>query len=117
MATIVPLHQTQNHGTIKVTWETITDADSGGVANIPRYPDMSIQLAGDFSGAATITVEGSNDGSNYATLNDTQGVALATLGAAGVHQILENTEFIRLIRAAGDGSTDIDVTIHGHGDR
>lgn len=97
-----------------MTWTGITEADTGGVANIPRYPDMTVQVTGTFGGM-TVGIEGSNDGTNYSTLNDAQGNALS-LTAAGIEQILENTEFVR-IATTGGTSASVNVIIHGHGDR
>lgn len=75
---------------------------------------MTVQVTGTIGGA-TLTVEGSNDGTNFSTLNDAQGNALS-LTAVGIEQILENTEYIRIGRSGGT-TTNVNVVIHAHGDR
>jgi hypothetical protein len=51
------------------------NADTGIAIDMTDYADRSVQVEGTF-GSATITIEGSNDGTNWETLRDPQGVAL-----------------------------------------
>ena len=63
-----------------------------------------------FGAGDTVLVEGSNDGTNSATLNDPQGVALSKTAAALV-EVAQITKFIRPRVSAGDGTTAITVTL------
>jgi hypothetical protein len=56
-------------------------------------------------------MEGSNDGTTWATLMNSQGTALGTLTAAVIHDIAQNTRFIRPRISAGDGATALKVTL------
>jgi hypothetical protein len=75
----------------------------------PSYSDRSVQMFGAVGAAgfngATITMQGSNDGTNWFTLTDPLGNNIA-LTASGGKQILENTRYIRpLISVATTGTT------------
>ena len=72
-----------------------------------RYPDKTVHVTGTF-GTATVTIQGSNDGTNFTNLVDPQGNALS-FTATGIEQILENPEYIRVNRTSGDGTTDVSV--------
>jgi hypothetical protein len=60
--------------------------------------------------ASGMMIEGSNDGTNYHTLNDPQGNAL-DIAALKIEQILEVTRYIRPRVTAGDGTTSLSVTM------
>lgn len=71
------------------TYEAIED---------PARADRSVQVFGAVGAAGfngcTVTIQGSNDGTNWATLTDPQGVAI-TFTASGFKQITEVSRFIR----------------------
>jgi hypothetical protein len=101
---------------MKVTWANVTENDTfvawtkdGGCASLT---DKSIQFAGTFGGA-TLTVEGSNDETNFVGLNDPQGSAISATSAA-IEQILENTAVIRP-SISGGSSSSVTVTIVARG--
>ena len=100
--------RTQGHRTF--FWEEMGDADTGIHLASETFSDRSVQALGTFD-SATVTVQGSNDGTTWATLNDLQGSA-ATLTAAGLIGIAEMTRYIRVITSGGQGSTDLDVYLH-----
>ena len=74
------------------------------------FADRSVQITGTFGTGGTVLIEGSNDGTNYATLNDPQGVAISKT-AAGIFEISQIVKFIRPRVSAGDGTTSITVTL------
>ena len=100
----------------KWLWETMADDDVGGVAGAdagsPSFADKTVHVTGTFGGA-TVTIEGSNDGTNFVTLNDAGGSALS-FTSAGLKTILENPLEIRPKTAGGSG-TDVDVIIIARG--
>lgn len=91
------------------TWETLTESDTADAVELPGSPDRSIQVLGDFGTGGMLTVQGSNDGVTWATLNDPQGTALV-IGAAGIYAIQELTRYIRPAVTAGT-SVDLDVVM------
>ncbi len=101
-----------NDGIVEILWETLTTTNRPGSGiQLAKYPDKTVQVVGNFSGSAEITIEGSNDdGTTWFELRDSTGTALAYL-AAGGDMILENPKLLRPLLAAGDGSADLDVYI------
>lgn len=101
-----------------ITWSTLTTTNrngtpagkAGSALGLVKLADKTIQVIGTFGASATITVQGSNDGTNWATLTDPLGNAL-TSTAASLETITENPRFIRPALTNGDGSTDIDVLL------
>lgn len=85
-----------------VTWSAMATGDTGSAVQSPGFSDRSVQVEGTFGGA-TVTIQGSNDGTNYYTLTDTAGVAL-TFTSAGLRQMLQITRYVRPAVTAGAGS-------------
>lgn len=107
-AAITALKTIGDRGVRRVLWEEVGDDDDGAPVEMSGFADRSVQVVGTFDGA-TIVIEGSNDGTNYHTLNDPQGNAL-TITSAKTEQILEVTRWIRCrVSVNGAGSTDLDV--------
>lgn len=91
-------------------WPAMPAASEGDAHPHNQYADKSVQISGVLSGA-TVYIEGSNDGTNWATLTDVLGAPLA-LTAACIKTIIEATHLIRPRVSGGDGSTAVDVTIY-----
>lgn len=98
-----------NDGVILVTWETLTDGDSGEPVLVARYADKTVHSDGSYSGSGSITMQGSNNNTAWFTLSDHADTDISltadTVGAV----IAQNPLWIRPLVASGDGSTDIDV--------
>jgi hypothetical protein len=94
---------------VKASW-ALGNADTGVAIDRTDFADRSVQVEGTF-GAATVTIQGSNDGTNWETLRDPQGVALS-FTSAGLKQILETTLYIRPVSSGGTG-TALTVTLVG----
>jgi hypothetical protein len=86
---------------VRLQW-SLGAGETGDAVKYPEFADRSVQVAGTFGGA-TVTWEGSNDGTNYATLTDPQGNALSFIAAA-LAQILEVSQFGRPKVTGGAGS-------------
>lgn len=93
-------------GVTLASWNDLTGTENGDPVSVARWSDKTIQVAGVFT---SITVQGSNDGSNWATLHDLQGNNLS-LTAAGMEVIAENP---LLIRVASVGAAGCVATICG----
>ncbi|MFH0809041.1 MAG: hypothetical protein V2A77_01005 [Pseudomonadota bacterium] len=99
------------NGASAYSWALTQANASGARVSIPDYQDRTIQVAGAFD-SATIVIQGSNDGSNWVTLNDTTGTALSR-SAAFLAGILENPRYIRPYFASPGASTSVTVTLVG----
>ena len=75
--------------------------------SVASYVDKSIQVFGTFGAGGSLTVQGSNDGVNWATLSDEQGNALV-FTAPGIKMPAQATQYVRGA-ASGDGTTDLDM--------
>lgn len=104
----VAINSESNGNTITALWETMGDADTGTVIAFNEFLDRSVQVTGTFNGV-TVTIQGSNDGVNFATLKDYEGNGL-TFTAAGLRPIAEGVRYLRPITSGGS-STDVDVTL------
>lgn len=110
MATITPETNNIAPGVNTVTWETLTEADTGA-AFAPGSTDPlagSVQVIGTFGGA-TVILQGSNDGTNWVGLNDVAGNAIS-LTAAGAAEFSTAMAYIRP-SASGGSSQDVDVIV------
>ena len=91
-------------------WTGLLNGDSGVPLILGIYGDVSVQISGTFGTLGSVTLEGSNDGTNYVALTDPQGNAI-TKTAASIEQFLERTRYIRPNVTAGDGTTSLVVTV------
>lgn len=109
MATITPtvekIDSSNGHAYI-VTWEQLTENDTAAAVELIQFSDRSVQITGTFGGDA-VTLQGSNDGSTFATLNDPFGDPIS-MSAAGISGIAELTRWVRPGTPAGS-SADVDV--------
>lgn len=90
-------------------WETLTGTNNDGQAFEPLYQrDMSFQVLGTFGGA-TIVLQGSNDGTNWQTLNDPAGspISFTSAGLAAVQEYC--WQYRPLV--TGGSSVDIDAIL------
>lgn len=95
-------------GVVLVQWVGIGDSDTCVAAQVLDFADRSVQIAGTF-GAATIKLQGSNDGTNYADLTDPQGNAISKTTAA-IEAVMELTRYMKPVTSGGTGSA-ITVTV------
>ena len=95
-----------------ISWANIGTTDNVGSSEpVPGSHIKSVQFDGTFGAAATITLEGSNNGSNWVVLTDLQGNSISKTSAA-IEGIQEHTRYVRpKLASGGDGSTAIDITL------
>lgn len=115
MATITPtITPGKNFGDeslyLSYTPMTFSGTDVGVPLEEPGRADRSVQVTGTFGAGGNLRIEGSNDGTNYATLTDPQGNAL-DFTTAKIEQVSEITRYLRPRVTAGDGTTSLTVTI------
>jgi hypothetical protein len=94
---------------ITVSWAALLLNDDGQPFEAASFADYSVQAIGTFVG--TLTFEGSNNGTNWHTLNDAQAVAFSITGNA-LEQIAEVARYIRPKMTGGDGTTTVVVTMY-----
>lgn len=89
-------------------WTAIPNGNTGAPILMSTFSDRSVQVSGTFGAGGTVLLEGSNDGTTYATLTDPAGAAIS-FTAAGLKQVLHITKYMRPRVSAGDGTTAITV--------
>lgn len=93
-----------------ITWTPITEADVGRGALIAGASGAigAMQVHGTFGGA-TITLQGSNDGTNFYAITSAAGDDVA-LSAAGIVEFSTGAAYIRPATASGSSSS-VTVTV------
>jgi len=94
---------------VKVLWETLTCGDTGEPFEIADWvSQISFQATGDFN-SQTLTFQGSNDGTNYFTLQYPAGTGI-TMTAAGGSPCVHLPRYVRP-SLGGTSGGDVDVTM------
>jgi hypothetical protein len=93
-----------------ITWTGLDSDDSGSPVELVDFPDRTVTITGTFGAGGSITLQGSNDNSNWFALTDPQGNAI-TKTAAGMELMSEAPRYIRPLVTAGDGTTSLTVKI------
>lgn len=111
MATI-PYSKTPsgNSRTLLASYAAMANGDDGEPIPFSQYADKSVQVVGAFGVGGSVTIEGSNNGTDWATLKSSSGNAL-NITSAKIEQVLEITQLIRPRVTAGDGSTNLSVHV------
>lgn len=101
-------------GFIQLDWTgPLANTEAGAIGTCGRWATKSVHAAGTFGAAGAVTMEGSNDGTNWGPLKNGAGVAAVLIAATPIMDILENTKFIRPRVTAGDGTTALRVILVG----
>lgn len=110
MATITPTRGTIAVNIESLTWTGLSTADTAdGLIVMGASPAIGcMQCSGTFGGA-TITLQGSNDGSTYASVTDAAGNAI-TLSAAGLKDFSTAAAYLRPSSSGGTGD-DVNVVV------
>lgn len=119
MATVQPTVDYAPNGQgngVLVTWASMANGDVGAPVEGVDYADRTVQFGGTFGAGGSVTLKGSNDGTNYIALTDPQGNAI-TKTAAALEVIEEAPRLSRPEVTAGDGTTSITVTAWGRRSR
>ena len=100
-------------GIHKTTWAGLTQAtlDTGAPTKYHRLADKNVTVRGTYGVGGSVTLEGSNDltdpPTNWYTLQDVAGNAIALTAANPTEQILQNMLWYRPRVTAGDGTTSL----------
>jgi hypothetical protein len=93
-----------------IVWSGLLNGDDGSAVEGVDFADKTVAVTGDFGATGSVTLQGSNDGANWFALTDPQGNAI-TKTAAGLEVIAEGPRYVRPAVTAGDGDTDLTVTV------
>lgn len=94
---------------LEMKWEGIGDDETTSSYECAGFADKTVQVIGTV-GAGTVTIQGSNDGTNFVALTDGIGNSLA-FSAVGIKLIGENPRYIRVVTDSGS-SNDVDVIVY-----
>jgi hypothetical protein len=109
--------QTEVGPCIVATWGALnTNNQTAAAVKLPGYSDKSVQFVGSNFDSATISLHGSNDGTNFVVLTDPQGNNVAKT-AAGLEAVTENTLWIKPVGASIGTNTSVVVTVFAKGVR
>lgn len=92
-----------------IEWANLATGDTGGAADFCQYADRSCQVSGTWGGA-TMTLQGSNDGTNWHAMIDHSGNEISLTDDALVY-VVSPTLYIRPNVTGGDVTTDLTVTM------
>ena len=98
------------------SWTGLANSENGDAMKIPGAADRTVQVGGVFSTGGEVTIQGSNDNTNWVTLTDLSDADLV-FDAAAIEVIAEAPLYIRPSITGGDGSTAIDVSILSRGSK
>ncbi len=93
-----------------ITWTELDSDDSGEAVSLVDYTDRTVAITGTFGVGGSITMQGSNDNTNWFALTDPQGNAI-TKTAAAMELMMEAPLYIRPLVTAGDGTTSLTVKV------
>lgn len=106
MATITATPTTYKPFHNEYVWTSLTENDTAAAVEFPGNGDKTVQVTGTFGGA-TVVLQGSLDGSNWATLKDGAGTAIS-FTSAGLASVLENVAYVR---PSASGGTSQSLTV------
>jgi hypothetical protein len=93
-----------------IGWTGLLNGDTGAAVEMVDYADKTVTITGTFGTGGSVTLQGSNDGTNWFALTDPQANAI-TKTAAGMEAVLEAPRYIQPSVTAGDGTTSLAVQI------
>ena len=106
---IVPPRSDQVH---VYTWPGMANGDDGQPVELPWYADRTVQVVGTYGAGGKARIEGSLNGTDWATLSDPQGADLDISSVSqSIATVTELTRYIRPSVPTGDGSTALTVMI------
>lgn len=103
-----------NDGRMNYSWTGLLNSDTGSiVGTMEHVVGYSFQVAGTFGAGGSCALQGSNDGVNFATLDDAANVAVAATASTKIWRVSNLPKFIRVNVTAGDGTTSLTATLSG----
>jgi hypothetical protein len=108
MATIIPTTVEEQVRAAAYRWTDYSTADTSTPIKVQNMQGLagSVQVTGTFGGA-TITLQGSNDGTNFVTLKDSAGTAISVTAAG----MAEFSTAALYLKPTSTGGTADNVTV------
>lgn len=100
---------------VTASWEGLlqTSSDFGAGVHVGNVDGLTVQMVGTLGTGGEVTMQGSNNGTDWGTLQDPAGTPVV-LDAIGAMFLIGNRPlYIRPSVTAGDGGTDVDVILVG----
>ena len=99
------------------SWTGLLNGDTGEALEEASRADRSVQVEGIFGAGGNCRIEGRNPGqAEFRVLTDAKGNAL-DIQAPGLYQVTEIVSEMRQRVTAGDGATDLTVSVTARGAR
>ena len=95
---------------IRASW-SLAASENGDAFECPQFGDKTVTITGTLAGVAT-TLQGSNDGTNWFTVKDFLGAAIAPTTAA-MATLGDNPRYLRPVSGVGQTVTVILVARGG----
>lgn len=93
-----------------IGWTGLLNGDTGAPVELVDNVDRTATITGTFGAGGSVTIQGSNDGTNWFPIVDPQGNAV-TKTAASMELMTEAPRYFRPIVTAGDGTTSLTVLV------
>lgn len=87
-------------------WTGLLNGDTGQIISYPDYGDCTVTFEGTFGAGGSITLQGSNDGTNWYPVTDPQANAITKTSAA-MEVAVDTPVYFRPNVTAGDGTTSL----------
>lgn len=115
MATKASVTNFSEDNLYNASWLAVAETDVGSAITIPnKVAELSVQATGTFAGTASVTLQGSMDGTNWATMDDVSNTPIVITASTKIWRFANSAKFIRAAGSAGTAAS-MNVFIHGKG--
>jgi hypothetical protein len=108
------LYETLPNGVALVTWTGLLNGDNGSAVEVPWMADKCVHVYGTMGAAGSVSIKGTNKSpivvGTDPILTNPQGNVI-TFTVAGMRQVLENPRYFYPHVTAGDGTTNLTVSV------
>lgn len=100
---------------VTATWAGLlqTSSDVGNALHFGNVDGLTAQMVGTLGTGGEVTLQGSNNGTDWGTLQDPAGTPIVFDAIGEMFLIGNRPLYIRPSVTAGDGDTDVDVIVVG----
>lgn len=102
-----------NNAGVSITWSGLLTTDVGDLADFSSFINKTFQVFGTFGAGGTVSIQGSNDGVNWAPLSDSTGAALTLTSSKLMRRTDDIPRYVRPFVNGGDGTTNLTVVCVG----
>lgn len=97
---------------VLVTWGALnTNNQTAAIVELPAFAEKSVQIQGSNFDGATISLHGSNDGTNFIALTDPRGNAISKTSSA-IEAVSEHTRYVRPVASGINTNTSVVVSLY-----